>query len=185
MPEPPRKLPERVRQRKKKKPKQKRPQVKRYLWGILHGGNALVLCATMGFMIGTLLTMILWFMFDAEMMFVLGFYLFAGMLGGTAVGGGIGYVLSGILPNASSESVSDQLNNGFYGVLGGFVVTGIGFFCFGQIHEAEKAGQDPGQMFKIGRALYDLVGKWGVLVVLVGGGLTMIGFGVRAMIPKK
>jgi hypothetical protein len=171
-----------------KKKRKRAPRKRRYLWGILHGGNALALCAGAGVLLGTLLAVVLGILFGSgtgpDMGFEMGIYIFAGVVLGTAIGGGIGYVLSSILPNASSESVSEQLTGGLFRVIGGFMITGIGIVSFGVFDGMEANGIAPGRMFAIALLLYELVGKWGVLVIIGGAGVSMIVFGIRAMIPK-
>jgi hypothetical protein len=166
------------------KPK-KRKKKKRYLWGLLHGGNAMALCSGMGLMLGVLAALVLGTLFAAgnQLIFELSIHTFVGAIGGAAVGGGIGYVLASILPSPTGDESSHQLRNGLITVVWGFVITGIGLLSFAVFNDMEANGRSPGTMFKLSLALYELTGKWGVLLILGGGGLAIIVLGFRAMLP--
>lgn len=169
------------------KKKKKKKKSKRYLWGILHGGNAMVLCTLSGFMLAVTLALVLGTIFAAgnELFFELSIYVFFGALVGLGVGGGIGYILASILPHDRSEDVSDQLQGGLFKVIGGFVLIGIGLISFAIFNDMERGATGPGRMFSIAILVYELLGKWGVLVVISGGGLALMVLGFRAMIPSK
>ncbi|HSG71711.1 MAG TPA: hypothetical protein VLA12_14915 [Planctomycetaceae bacterium] len=170
-----------------KKKKKKKKKTKRYLWGILHGGNAIALCTLAGFMLAVTLALVLGTIFAAgnELFFELSIYVFFGALVGLGVGGGIGYILASILPHDRSEDVSDQLQSGLFKVIGGFVLIGIGLISFAIFNDMERGAAGPGRMFSIAILVYELLGKWGVLVVISGGGLALMVLGFRAMIPSK
>lgn len=167
---------------KRKSRKKKRRKRKRYLGGILHAGNAIVLCCCVGFVLGLIFGVALGFIMKSHTGFEVGVNLFAGMLGGTAIGGGVGYLLAGILPGASADA-SEQLSRGLYPVIGGFILVGIGIVSFGAYSGMERGGR-PKTGFKVAIALYDIFGSWGMLIILGGAGLAMIAFGVRAMLPR-
>jgi hypothetical protein len=138
-------------------------------------------------MVAVLLALVLGTVFAAgtDLFFELSIYVFFGSLVGLAVGGGIGYVLASILPKDSSVDVSSQLQSGLFQIIGGFVLIGIGLFSFAIFREVDAGGRGPDRMFKIAIALYELLGAWGVLIVLCGAGLILMGLGIRAMIPSK
>jgi len=119
------------------------------------------------------------------MSFEMGIYVFVGLVLGTVIGGGIGFGLSPFLPGASAETSSEQLIGGLFRVIGGFMVTGVGLVSFGVFSEMDAGGSGPERMPKVAIALYELSGKWGVLVVMGAAGITLIVLGVRAMLPSK
>jgi hypothetical protein len=113
------------------------------------------------------------------MVFELGIYVFVGAVLGIALGGGIGFVLSPFLPRASTSNASDQLG-GMLRVIGGLLVTGVGIVSFGALYGRKPSGTN----FKIVLLIYELLGEWGVLIILCGVGLTLIVLGIRAMLPQ-
>jgi hypothetical protein len=150
-----------------KKKKKKNKKGKRYLWGILHGGNAMALCTLAGFMLAVILAIVLGIIFAAgnELFAEVGIYVFFGGLVGLAVGGGGGYILASILSHDSSEDISYQLRSGLFTVIDGFVLLGCGLASFGMFREPDK--------------------KWGLLIILGSIGLVRMVLGVRAMMPSK
>lgn len=157
---------------------------RRHWLGFITSQNAVVLFSGAGALLGVSLAVVLGSMYGTGMAFEMGIYIFVGLVLGTVIGGGIGFVVSSRLPDASAEGASEQLMGGLFTLIGGFMVCGIGIVSFGVLNDAESRG-GPVTLPKIAIAVYELLGKWGVLAGMVGVGMVLIVLGVRAMMPGK
>lgn len=150
---------------------------------MLNSRNAIAICTLAGFSLGLSLAIILGLMFStagSAWLFEMGFYVFAGVVGGSAIGGLVGYILSGVLPDSSSERSGEQIYGGVFTAIGGFFIACLGVASFFHFHGGGTASSLP----RIVLAVYELLGKWGLLIVLGGGGVAMLVGGVRSMIPE-
>jgi hypothetical protein len=154
---------------------------------MLNSRNAIPLCAAAGLALGVLLALVLGSIFSvggSSLMFEMFIYLFAGVVGGSALGAFIGFLLTGILPKASHEDSHEQMFSGVFNAVGGFILAAISLMFFWYCREVEAGGGEPeGRFPRIIVAVYLLLGKWGVLLVAGGAGLFMMVVGIRIMIP--
>jgi hypothetical protein len=155
---------------------------------MLNSRNAIPLCTAAGLAVGLLLALTLGSIFSvggSSLMFEMGIYTFAGIVGGSALGGFVGFLLTGILPNASDEDVGEQMFGGVINAIGGLLVAGVALAFFWYFREVEAQGADPeGAMPKIIWLAYNLTGKWGMLILVGGAGIILMVIGIRKMIPE-
>ncbi len=162
--------------------KRKGKRKRKYVWGFLHAGNALVLFSGTGFVLGILGGVVLSLLMGSASGLEYGINVFACMVVGTAIGGGTGYVLAAKLPNPSRSNVSEQLNAGLFRVVGGFMMFGLTIISFGAFDGIEAGQRGPSHLPRIAVALYLLLGKWGMLAAMLAITFSLLGFGIRAMI---
>lgn len=151
---------------------------------MLNSRNAVAVCAGAGLLLGAVSALVGGFLYGTGMLFEFIIYLFVGVVLGTVFGGLFGAVLASRLPDSSSEVTSEQVMGGVMRVIGGFFVLGIGAMSFAVFNDMERRGSSgPSRMWAIPMALYDVLGKWGMLLIMAGFGITLIVLGVKAMIP--
>jgi hypothetical protein len=155
---------------------------------MLNSRNAIPLCTAAGLALGVFLALILGSIFSVggtSLMFEMIIYFFVGVIGGSALGAFVGFLLTGILPKASHQESSEQMFSGVFNAVGGFIVATVALIFFWYFREVEAGGGElEGRFPRIILGVYMLLGKWGMLIVVGGAGIFLMVIGIRNMIPE-
>ncbi len=138
----------------------------------------MILCAGLGLLLGAVLAVLLGAILGEGNTFEIGVYIVSGLIFGLFVGAITGYFL---MPRDLSEHEAEQRDAGLTRLMTGMILVVFGLVGFAIFNEMEKGGDGQERMPRIVVLVYMLTGKWGVLVVLVGGGLALIWQGIKVI----